>query len=114
MLRHGSDIVGDQDQATRRAEFEDLWVPHLLGDYVLRQFEIDQWLSQPKTGHDLLIEIGVGEEPNLQACRGAACSLASRSLADRASGNPVSFVFTSAHSRSWSRRYASTFSWFSR
>lgn len=45
MFRHGSDIVGDDDAAARRAEFENLWVSHLLGDYVLRQFEIDLWFS---------------------------------------------------------------------
>jgi hypothetical protein len=61
MVRHGSDIVGDDNPAARRAEFENLWVPHLLGDYVLRQFEIDLWLSSQKTAHNLLIEIGVGE-----------------------------------------------------
>ena len=72
----------------------------LFWDHVLRQLEIDPGRSQQETRHDLLIEIGVGEEADLQAYRGAACSLASRSLVDRASGNPVSFVFTSAQSRS--------------
>ena len=67
MVRHRSHIVGDDDSATRRAEFEDLRVLHLLGNHVLRQFEINLWLSQQKTRHDLLIEIGVGEEADLQA-----------------------------------------------
>jgi hypothetical protein len=47
-----------------------------------------------------LIEIGVCQEADLQACRGAACSLASWSRTDKVSGNPVSFVFTSSQSRS--------------
>ena len=45
MIRHGSDIMGDDDAATRCVEIKNLWIPHLLGDYVLRQFKIDLWLS---------------------------------------------------------------------
>ena len=67
MVRHRPDIVGDDDPSTRRAEFEDLRVRHLLRDHVLRQLKIDPRLPQQKTRHDLLIEIGVGEEPDLQA-----------------------------------------------
>ena len=36
---------------------------------VLRQLEIDLWLSQLKTRHDLLIEIGVGEAADLHFVR---------------------------------------------
>ena len=111
---HCSHIVGDDDPAEHRTKLQNLRVFHPFGDHVLRPFEIDLWLSQQKTSHDLLIEIGVGEKAALQAFLGTACSLASRSRADRASGNSVSIVFTSAQSRSWSFRYASTLSLFSR
>ncbi len=85
-----------------------------IGNQVLRQSEINLRLAQQQTRHDPLIEVGVREKADPQDDLGAACSLASRSRAARASGSSVSIVFTSAHRRSWSLKYASTFSVFSR
>lgn len=104
MMWHRPRIMRYQNpaQRCRKRQYVRIFQPRAKN--ALRQFKVDLWLSAKDTGHNILIQIGVGKKTDAQLYLESASLRAWASLLDKLSGRVFCAVDASCDSRSWSHK----------